>query len=481
MTRVPRDSGSNFAAFPQGFAWGAATSAQQVEGSLLADGAGHSMWHGFARTPGNIASGQLQDVACDHYRRHRDDVALMKRLGLPSYQFSTSWARVMPDGMTVNPAGLDFYDRLVDDLVAAGISPMTVVYTWELPEQLAATGGWLNRDTSHRMAEFAAVLFDRLGDRVDQWLTMCEPMSVAHYGYIEGDLAPGVRDIRAGLRATHHILLGHGLAVERFRSSDATGTIGIINAMADILPGSDQDDDIEAATRAMEYHHALYLDPIVRGQYPESIRSWFEHDWPEVRDGDLATIASPIDFIGIDYYCRSIVVAAPDGSSATATGDEIGAAGPIGSSFSQLLQLATLPPTGRLTSIGWELQPEGLYNVLTWLNRRYPDMPLVITEIGAAYEDTVTPDGKVHDPARTRYLHESVLQAHRAITDGVDLRGCYVWSFLDTWEYNLGYTARFGLVHVDWSTQERTPKASAFWFCETARNNGLSRSISQPC
>jgi len=462
-------------AFPDGFLWGAATSAQQVEGSLLADGAGRSMWYGFARTPGHIVGGDLQDVACDHYARYREDVGIMRALGLPSYQFSVSWARVMPDGTgRVNARGLDFYDRLVDALLEAGVAPMTVVYTWELPERLADLGGWTNRDCASWMAEYATVLFERLGDRVGHWLTMCEPMSVAHYGYVVGELAPGVRDVHAGLRATHNVLLGHGRTVEAFRASGARGEIGIINAMADIRAASDRPEDVAAAERTRAYYHSLYLDPIVRGSYPAELQEWFADAWPAVPDGDLATISTPMDFIGIDPYDGSMVADDPGGAGTGGVADEIGAAGPIGDGLARMLGVRVVPPEGPFTDVGWEITPQGLYNVLRWLHERYEGMPIYITEIGAVFDDTVGADGRVDDPARRDYLRDHLLAAHRAIADGVDLRGCYVWSFTDTWEYNLGYGARFGLVHVDYETQRRTVKDSGEWYAGVARANGFA-------
>ncbi len=460
--------------FPEGFLWGGATSAQQVEGSLLEDGAGKSMWYGFARTPGHVVGGDLQDVACDHYRRYREDVALMREVGIDGYQFSVSWARVLPDGTgRVNQAGLDFYDRLVDELLAAGISPMTVVYTWELPVRLADLGGWTNRDCADWMAEYATVLFDKLGDRVNQWLTMCEPMSVAHYGYVVGELAPGVRDLHAGLRATHNTLLGHGKTVQAFRASGAKGEIGIINAMADIQPASDAPEDVAAAERTDAYYHSLYLDPIVKGRYPELLKDWFADAWPEYDEADLQVISTPMDFIGVDYYCRSVVAADTDGDSAGGVAEEIGAAGPIGGQLARMLEIKVLPPQGEVSGIGWEITPDALYNVLALLRDRY-DMPIYITEIGNAFDDVVEADGSVNDERRLNYIRDHLVEAHRAIEDGVDLRSCFIWSFTDTWEYNLGYGARFGLVYVDYETQQRTVKASGRWFGEAAQANGFA-------
>lgn len=467
-------SESPFLQFPDGFLWGGATSAQQVEGALLEDGAGRSWWYGFARTPGNIMRGDLQDVACDHYHRYGDDIAIMRDLGLNAYQFSVSWARVLPEGVgRVNERGLDFYDRLVDGLLDAGISPMTVIYTWELPVVLQDRGGWLNRDCAEWMADYASVLFERLGDRVDHWLTMCEPMSVAHYGHTVGELAPGIRDFHAGLRATHNVLLGHGRTVEAFRASDAKGRIGIINAMADIRPASHSPDDLAAAERTNAYYHSLYLDPIMRGTYPQVLVDWFDDAWPAVLDGDLETISAPIDFIGIDYYCRSVVAADPTGEARGGVSKEIGAAGPIGDGLAQLLAISVIPPTGPVTDVGWEITPDALTNVLMWLTERYPGTPLIVTEIGAAFDDAVAADGSVDDPGRLAYLQDHVAAAHQAIEQGADLGALFVWSFIDTWEYNWGYTAQFGLVHIDYDSQQRTVKSSWRWLGEVAVANGM--------
>jgi beta-glucosidase len=323
------------------------------------------------------------------------------------------------------------------------------------------------------MAEFAAVVFDRLGDRVGHWLTMCEPMSVAHYGYIVGELAPGMRDLPAGLRATHNVLLGHGQTVQAFRASEATGEIGLINAMADIRPASYRAADLAAAERANLYYHALYLDPIMRGAYPPELADWFGDSWPEIPDGDLATIATPIDFIGIDYYCASTVAADPGGAGAGGQADEIGAAGPIGAGLARMLELTVVEPTGPFTDVGWEITPDGLTNVLRWLRDRYDGPPIYITEIGAAFSDEPDANGVVDDARRIDYLRDHLVAAHQAIEDGVDLRGCFIWSFTDTYEYNLGYGARFGLVHVDYDTQRRTVKRSGSWYCDVARANAL--------
>lgn len=463
--------------FPDGFLWGAATSAYQVEGSPLADGAGRSIWHSFAHTPGNMVNDENGDVACDHYHRYRDDVALMREIGLNAYHFSTSWSRVLPEGTgRVNQAGLDFYDRLVDTLVEAGIAPLIVIYTWELPSALQHRGGWANRDCASWLAEYASVLYERLGDRVTRWLTMCEPMSIAHHGHIAGELAPGLRDLYTGLRVGHHLMLGHGRAVEAFRASGAQGEIGIIAAMADIQAASDSDEDVAAAKRTDTHFNGLLLDPIMLGEYPADAVEWLGEAWPEIPDGDLATISTPMDFIGVDYYCRSVVADDPGGAGVGGRAEEIGAAGPLGAGIARLLKIRVLPPTGPLTGVGWEITPESLGSSLRWLRDRYDSPPIIITEIGAAFPDAVAEDGTVDDPQRIAYIRDHLIAAHAAIEDGVDLRGCFIWSFTDTFEFNLGYAARFGLVRVDYETQQRTVKSSGKWYGAVAAANGFELS-----
>jgi beta-glucosidase len=461
--------------FPPGFLWGAATSAYQVEGSPLADGAGVSIWHRFAHTPGNMINDENGDVACDHYRRFREDVALMKEIGLNAYNFSTAWSRVLPEGTgRVNQAGLDFYDALVDELAKASISPVVVLYAWEMPAAPQDRGGWANRDSAEWFAEFAGVVFDRIGDRVTHWLTMCEPMSIAHHGHIVGELAPGMRDLYTGLRVAHHLLLGHGRVVQTFRESGAKGQIGIIHGIADIQPASEDPADLAAAKRTDDHFNGLFLDPIMLGHYPPETVAWWGAAWPEFDQSDLEVISTPIDFVGIDYYCRSVVADDPDGSGLGGAGEEIGAAGPLGDGMARMLKIRVEPHDGPVTGIGWPITPGGLSNSLEWLRDRYDNPPVIVTEIGAAFADEPDADGFVDDPERISYIRDHLIAAHRAISRGVDLRGCFIWSLIDTYEFNLGYAARFGLVRVDYGSQERTVKASGRWWGETALANGFS-------
>ncbi|WP_037063078.1 GH1 family beta-glucosidase [Pseudonocardia acaciae] len=443
--------------FPDGFAWGAGTSAYQIEGSPLADGAGMSLQHTYAHTPGNVLDGVTGDVLADHYHRWPEDVALMRDLGLGEYQFSVAWPRVLPDGTgTVNGKGIGFYDRLVDALLAAGVAPAPILHVWDLPVALHHRGGWMNRDSAEWFAAYADVVYERLGDRVPRWMTICEPLSIAGGGYIDGLLAPRMRDLHSGLRVAHHVLLAHGRAVEAFRAGDATGEIGTSTGLSDIQPASGDPADLAAAARMNEHDNALYLDPIMRGEYPERIVARYGEAWPEVRDGDLATIAAPIDFLGVTYYQGQVVAAADD----ALTGVDA------------LLGVRTVPTGRPVTGIGWDINPEGLTRALLWLKERYGDFPLVLTEFGAAFDDVVV-DGAVDDRARREFLCGHLIAAHAAIRRGVDLRGAFVWSLLDTWEFWLGVTARFGIVHVDYETKRRTVKESGHWYARVMAENGF--------
>jgi beta-glucosidase len=461
--------------FPDGFVWGASTSAYQVEGSPLADGAGPSIQDGWAHAPGNVSDGSNADVAADHYHRYREDIAIMGKLGLGAYQFSINWARVLPEGTgKVNQRGLDFYDSLVDSLLEAGVAPVPLLYVWELPAVLQDRGGWANRDAADWFAEYVGVIFERLGDRPTHWLTMCEPSSIAHHGYIAGDLAPGLQDLRAGLRAAHHVSLAHGRAVEAFRATGAKGLIGCHVTSVDAQPATDSEEDAAAAQRVMEYFTALYIDPILRGEYPAGMVERFADSWPSIADGDMATISTPIDFIGVTYYSGFVVADGASGQEAgRAAGGELNA-GPS-NGLNALLDMrlvdSGLPKTGG-PGFSWAINPTGIGRVLRWLRDRYANFPAYVTENGATYPDVLV-DGRVADPARIAFIRDHLIVAHEAIEDGVDLRGWFVWSLLDTWEYMVGRTARFGLVHVDYDTQRRTIKDSGWWYRDVMAAGGF--------
>lgn len=445
-----------FYQFPEGFLWGVATSSYQIEGAWNEDGKGPSIWDVFSHTQGKIADGSTGDVACDHYHRWREDVALMKELGIKAYRFSVSWPRVLPQGRgPVNSKGLDFYDRLVDELLKNGIEPFLTLYHWDLPQALQDFGGWVNRDIAKWFADYAAVVARRLGDRVRWWATHNEPWVVAWIGHGWGEHAPGLRNPRCALQVAHHLLLSHGLAVEVLR--DATGgaaRIGIVLNLTSVHPASDTAEDHAAAHRADGFSNRWFLDPLFWGSYPKDLWEGFGPMVPEVHPGDMACISRRLDFLGVNYYTRAVVAHDAQG-------------GP--------LQVKSVrPEKSAYTEMGWEIYPQGLYELLIRLHRDYKPATIIITENGAAFADVVSADGRVHDQPRIDYLRDHLVQAHRAIREGVPLEGYFVWSLMDNFEWAHGYTKRFGLVYVDFSTQRRIPKDSALWYRDVIAANGLT-------
>jgi beta-glucosidase len=441
--------------FPDGFLWGAATSAYQIEGSPLADGAGPSIWQRFTHTPGLTANGDTGDVACDHYRRYESDVALMAELGLNAYRFSISWSRILPDGKgRVNRKGLDFYERLVDALLARGIQPTATLYHWDLPVALDDRGGWLNPDIAEWFAEYAQVAYRALDDRVQMWTTLNEPWVVTDGGYLHGLLAPGHRNHFEAPLATHNLMLAHGAAVQAYRAQ-GKHRIGIVVNLAPKDPVSKRQPDRDAANRDDAYMNRQYLDPVLRGSYPDEMREIFGEAWPEFSDADMARIKQPIDFVGINYYTRSVVKDAPK-------------ALPVRAAYVPQRQHA-------VTETGWEVYPQGLTDILVWVTERYGKIPLYITENGAAFYDPPTPvDGRVEDYLRVDYYRSHLRAAHDAIRRGVDLRGYFAWSLLDNFEWSLGFAKRFGIVHVDYETQVRTVKDSGRFYSEVIRSHGAA-------
>jgi beta-glucosidase len=439
--------------FPKDFLWGAATSAYQIEGSPLADGAGPSNWHRFAHTPGLVQNGDTGDVACDHYRRFRQDVALMADLGLNAYRFSVSWSRILPSGRgKVNPRGLAFYDRLVDALLERGIQPFTTIFHWDLPAALEDRGGWLNPDVADWFAEYAGVLFRALDDRVRFWATLNEPWVVTDGGYLHGVLAPGHRSAFETAIASRNLLRAHAAAVAAYRTR-GRHAIGLVVNLEPKFAASPSPLDRAAALRADAYMNRQYLDPILRGRYPKEMRTIFGEAWPRP-EPDVSDVALPLDFLGVNYYTRGLV----------RHDEEI-----------PHLSAVRVRQRRRLhTETHWEVYPAGLTETLLWVRRRYGDVPIYVTENGAAFHDP--PDSKdlVADTLRIRYLREHLRAAHRAIEAGVDLRGYFVWSLLDNFEWSHGYSKRFGIVHVDYRTQKRTPKASAAFYAEVIRTNGAA-------
>ncbi|MCW4466876.1 GH1 family beta-glucosidase [Glutamicibacter sp. MNS18] len=447
--------------WPQGFIWGSATAAAQIEGAAHLEGKEDSVWDAFARKPGTIAGAHTPEIAVDHYHRYREDVALMSELGLDSYRFSTSWARVVPGGREVNPKGLDFYSRLVDELLEAGILPWLTLYHWDLPQALEERGGWTSRETSHRFVDYAEAVYAVLGDRVKHWTTFNEPLCSSLIGYAAGEHAPGRQDPRAALAAVHHQHLAHGLATARLRELGAE-QVGITLNLTNAVPNDPSDPvDLEAARRVDALWNRMFLDPILRGAYPADLLADVAgYGLAEVvHDGDLETISQPLDFLGVNHYHDDNVSGHPlgPGEPAAVVPTDSPKSSPFVGSEYVSFPSRDLPRT----AMGWEVNPRGLLTLLTRLGRQYPDLPpLYITENGAAYEERLTDQGTVSDPQRERYIMDHIEQVGLAIEAGTDVRGYFVWSLLDNFEWAWGYAKRFGIVHVDYRTQQRIIKDS---------------------
>ncbi|GAA1913175.1 GH1 family beta-glucosidase [Nocardioides hwasunensis] len=465
--------------FPSDFVWGMATASYQIEGAVAEDGRTPSIWDTFSAIPGAVINGDTGEVAVDHYHRMPADVALLAELGATSYRFSVSWPRVRPDAGEVNPAGLAFYDRLVDELLSRGIAPWLTLYHWDLPQTLEDAGGWTNRDTAHRFVDYAISVHEALGDRVPTWTTLNEPWCSAFLGYSAGHHAPGRQEGAAGLVAAHHLLLAHGLATQELRGRGAD-RLGLSLNLTVPDPSDPADPvDVDAARRIDGLHNRVFLDPILRGSYPADVLedtadlTWHGRPWTDVvRDGDLSVISTPIDVLGVNYYHGDEVSGHP---RTDVTG--IGADHPDRVSLSPFVgsEHVTFPSRGLpVTAMGWEIQPDGLHRLLRRLHDDYPRLPIYLTETGAAFDDRVGDDGEVHDPDRIAFLDAYLRAVHGAIEKGVDVRGFYQWSFCDNFEWAFGYLKRFGLVHVDYDTLVRTPKSSARWYADLARTGVLS-------
>jgi beta-glucosidase len=443
--------------FPEGFVWGAATAAYQIEGAARDGGRGPSIWDTFSRTPGKVAAGHTGDVACDHYHRYPEDVALMASLGLRAYRFSVSWPRIQPDGSgPVNPRGLDFYDRLVDALLAAGIDPLVTLYHWDLPQSLEDNGGWPARDTAYRFADYASAVYGRLGDRVRSWTTLNEPWCAAYLGYGSGVHAPGRQDAAATFHSVHHLLLAHGLAAAALRAGGA-GSVAITLNPAAVLPADPASEADAHAVRVVDgLHNRVFLDPLLAGGYPPDVLAHIARftDLSHVQEGDEKTIGAPIDVLGVNYYAPTYVAARP------------GAPGG-GGAYPGTEDIHFLPPSGPLTGMGWQIEPSALTTLLMRLHTDYPGTPLMITENGAAFDDT----GPDHD--RISYLDGHLRAVHAAIGRGADVRGYLVWSLLDNFEWHDGYAKRFGIIHINYKTQQRTPKHSALWYRDVITSGSL--------
>ena len=448
-TSDPHDLG-----LPPGFRFGTSTASYQVEGAVAEDGRGESIWDRFTALPGRVANGDTGRVACDAYHRYPEDVRLMRELGLDAYRFSIAWPRILPEGRgTVNVAGLDYYDRLVDELLANDIEPYPTLYHWDLPQALEDRGGWPVRDTAEAFAEYVEVVVARLGDRVSRWITQNEPWVIAWLGYGRGEHAPGRRSDRDALAAAHHVLLSHGRALEVIRRDRPHAQVGITIDVIPIHPLTAAEEDLIATCEEDGFRNRWILDPVLRGSYPEDMVRRFAHILPTIEDGDLEAISAPIDFLGVNYYRRHVVKAAANGS------------GPI----------VVEVEGGEHTVVGWEVYPDGLYELLLRLQQDYDPPPLYVTENGAAFGDTRR-NGTVEDPERTSYLERHLAAVARAIAQGVPVDGYFVWSLLDNFEWARGYAPRFGLVYVDYGTLERVPKQSYHWYRDfiAAQRNGVA-------
>jgi beta-glucosidase len=440
--------------FPHRFAWGAATAAYQIEGAWNEDGKGESIWDRFSHTPGKVNNGDTGDVACDHYHRWPEDLTSMKAMGLNAYRFSISWPRLLPAGWgRINSAGVDFYERLVDGLLKAGIEPFVTLYHWDLPQALQNKGGWPARSTAEAFVEYADLASRRLGDRVKHWMTLNEPFVSAFVGYLEGRHAPGHTDLDEALAAAHHLLLAHGLAVPVIRQNSPGAQVGIAVNLTVKTPASPSLADQAAARLEDGKVNRWFLDPLATRGYPGDIVQHYSRAMDFVRSGDLETIAVPLDFLGVNYYFRDVVrsTAIPETEN----------------------EPRTVFPGKERTEMGWEVYPDGMYEILDRLHSDYDFPALYITENGVAFPDQVGPDGEVDDPRRIAYLRGYLVAAARAIGAGVPLRGYFVWSLLDNFEWAHGCSKRFGLIYTDYATQQRIPKASALWYRQVIAANAI--------
>ncbi len=435
--------------FPKNFVWGAATAAYQIEGAPAEDGKGPSIWDTFAHRPGVIADGTNGDVACDHYHRWPEDIALMRALNLDAYRFSIALTRIQPNGRgPANPAGLDFYSRLVDGLLESGITPYVTLYHWDLPQALEDEGGWLRRGIVDDYQVYADLVTRALGDRVKHWATFNEPWVFTWAGYALGEDAPGLRlGARGALAATHHALLAHGITMPLIRANVPGAVAGIVLDLNHVEAASDKPEDVAAARRWDGCQNRWYLDAVFKGRYPEDMLQLYGAAAPDVLPGDLDQIRAPLDFLGVNFYRRSVVGAGTD-------------LPPIA--------MKRHSPPGEYTEMGWEVSPNGLYDILKTVSDGYHPNALYVTENGAAFADVVAPDGGIHDERRTHYLRHHFAQARQALNDGVPLKGYFVWSLLDNFEWACGFAKRFGVIYTDYATQRRTIKDSGRFLAQTA-------------
>jgi beta-glucosidase len=454
--------------FPEVFVWGAATSAYQIEGAAHEDGRGESIWDRFVKS-GRIEDGSNADVACDHYHRLPEDLALMKRLGLGAYRFSIAWPRVLPSGRgPINARGLDFYERLVDGLLEHDITPFATLYHWDLPQLLQDEGGWASRSTAQAFAAYADAVTRRLGDRVKHWITHNEPWCVSFVGYLEGRHAPGMCDWPAALASSHHLLLSHGLAVPIVRSNSPGAEVGITLNLSPVVPASASAEDGDACRYFDGYMNRWFLDPLHRAKYPADMITDYESQGRLsgaarscVRDADLSIICAKTDFLGVNYYSRTVT-----------RSDRI-------SEVDNEPRAVFLAPESDWTDMGWEIYPDGLTEVLVRVHREYRPAKIYVTENGASFSQGPDPQGRVPDTRRVRFVREHLLAARRALDLGVPLAGYFVWSLLDNFEWERGYTQRFGITWVDYETQRRIPKDCALWYAKVIADNAVCRDAAE--
>jgi len=437
--------------FPRGFLLGTASASYQIEGAVAEDGRGPSIWDTFSHTPGKIEDGTNGDKACDHYYRWWEDVELMKKLGVNAYRFSISWSRVLPKGRgKINNKGLQFYSNLVDALLEAGITPFVTLYHFDLPQALQDEGGgWLRRGIVDDFEAYTDAVSVELGDRVKHWTTINEPWELAWQGYVTGEDAPGLRlGNDAALKASHNVMLAHGAAVRTLRDNSQGAELGIVLHLNMVEPASDHPEDLAAAHRWELCQNRWYMDALYREGYPTEMVKLFGRDAPEVIPGDMEQIHEQIDFLGVNNYRRSVVAAGND-------------LPPV--------NMRRVSPPGEYTEMGWEVHPEGLYKILKWVHSNYPVPRVYVTENGASFTDTMTPDGKIHDERRVAYLRDHIENAHRAMREGVPLKGYFAWSTMDNFEWAYGYSRRFGVVYIDYETQKRTIKDSGRFLSKVAK------------
>jgi len=446
--------------FPKGFLWGSATASYQVEGAVKEDGRGDSIWDQFSHTPGKVLNGDTGDVATDFYHHWREDIALMKDLGLQAYRFSIAWPRILPNGVgEVNEAGLAFYDRLVDALLAANITPVITLYHWDLPSALP--GAWLNRATAQAFSAYTDVVTRRLGDRVKKWTTLNEPWCAAMLGYQFGVHAPGETDLAKALKAGHHLLLAHGLGVQVIRNNVPDAEVSLVVNPYPLTPASQSEADLYATRIYEGAFNRWFIDPAFgRGYPPEVVAAYqqmgvLEKDPAFILPGDMELIASPIDALGINYYSRTVIAAEPGHEMEPGRIDHV--------------RLENVEKT----DYNWEIYPQGIYEILDWLNKTYAPKAMFIAENGAAYHDSPSADGRVHDVRRVSYLRRHFVELARAIQDGLPVTGYFAWSLMDNFEWSVGYSQRFGIVYVDYATQKRTPKDSAYFYQQVIAANAV--------